>query len=99
MSNGMATDLVRPRWIARLAAGAGGYFWLPCPICGECFAGFEWGESLMRSWTESTGTCARPECRVETRRRNREWMALNTLPKDQEWLRQAKMQENEEAHP
>lgn len=20
-----------------------GYFWLPCPECGQCFGGHEWG--------------------------------------------------------
>jgi hypothetical protein len=30
-----------PEWLRRLRAFADGYFWLPCDICGEMFAGFE----------------------------------------------------------
>lgn len=26
----------------RLYARANGYFWLPCPLCGEPFGGHEW---------------------------------------------------------
>lgn len=32
----------RPRWLNRLYAGLFGYFWLPCPLCGEYFGGHEW---------------------------------------------------------
>lgn len=31
-----------PRWWARLRAALGGYFWLPCPLCGTMFGGHEW---------------------------------------------------------
>lgn len=30
-----------PRWLHRLYAWAGGYFWLPCPHCGRHFGGHE----------------------------------------------------------
>lgn len=30
--------------IKKIRAYLGGYFWLPCPICGEEFGGFECGE-------------------------------------------------------
>lgn len=30
------------RAAARAIARAGGYFWLPCPVCGEEFGGHEW---------------------------------------------------------
>lgn len=62
-----ATRLVKPRWLARLWAKLFGYFWLPCEICNQPFAGFEWGESLEEF---GRGTCARPECRAEVKRRN-----------------------------
>lgn len=33
--------LIKPRWLAETLAKAGGYFWHPCPRCGQDFAGFE----------------------------------------------------------
>ena len=33
--------LRRWRWLNRLYAYVRGYFWLPCPICGENFGGHE----------------------------------------------------------
>lgn len=30
------------RALARLAANTGGFFWLPCPSCGQEFGGHEW---------------------------------------------------------
>jgi hypothetical protein len=32
------------RWLNRLIAHLGGYFWMPCPLCGEMFGGHEWRE-------------------------------------------------------
>jgi len=32
-----------PRWLHRWYANHYGYFWLPCPLCGEPFGGHEWG--------------------------------------------------------
>lgn len=52
----MGTGDVTVRWLERLRlprercvlrhllAVAGGYFWLPCPCCGEDFAGWEVGQ-------------------------------------------------------
>jgi len=34
--------MIRPRFIARAIADRGGYFWLPCPLCGRKFGGQEW---------------------------------------------------------
>ena len=28
-------------WFEKLRAKLGGYFWLPCPVCGENFGGHE----------------------------------------------------------
>lgn len=92
---GCATELTYPRWVAKLAARAGGYFWLPCEICSKEFAGFEWGETLIAELGRGTGTCARAECRVETKRRNREWLAQNpTAPSGMEWIREQYEKEN-----
>ena len=30
-----------PRWLHRLYSELLGYFWLPCPLCGEMFGGHE----------------------------------------------------------
>lgn len=30
-----------PAWLRRLRARLGGYFWMPCPVCGEEFGGHE----------------------------------------------------------
>lgn len=68
---------VWPRWVARLLAFLGGYFWLPCPLCRRPFAGFEWplGESLMVDWFRAEGVC--PDCVLESRRRNADFTANN----------------------
>lgn len=33
---------MKPRIAARIIAKALGFFWLPCPICGQYFGGHEW---------------------------------------------------------
>lgn len=33
---------ILPRWVHRACAFVGGYFWLPCPLCGDEFGGHEW---------------------------------------------------------
>lgn len=30
-----------PRWMHRIWARFGGYFWLPCPVCNQYFGGHE----------------------------------------------------------
>lgn len=64
--------LHRPRWLQKLYALLFGYFWIPCPTCGNMFGGHEWGASLMISWRRGIATC--PECVEETRRLNDLWM-------------------------
>ena len=39
--------MYRLRLFAKLKAHLLGYFWLPCPVCGEYYAGFEHGK---HSW-------------------------------------------------
>lgn len=38
-----------PRWVHRLYAWVCGFYWLPCPLCGQHFGGHEWhdGDSLV----------------------------------------------------
>jgi hypothetical protein len=57
------------RCIERARARAGGYFWLPCPVCNVAFSGREWAPvtnghessipELGNTWT-GTGIC--PSC-------------------------------------
>jgi hypothetical protein len=36
----------RPRWGAHIRAYLGGYFWLPCRVCGRMFGGHEISEQM-----------------------------------------------------
>lgn len=36
----------RMRFVERFRAWLGGYFWLPCPLCGRHFSGREWNRSF-----------------------------------------------------
>lgn len=49
----------------RLKAHAGGYFWLPCPMCGEPFAGFETAPMLAVPVTDHTDACVCRTCEDE----------------------------------
>lgn len=53
-----------PRWLNKIVANTFGYFWLPCPICDEPFAGFEWvsGHTIYRRGQYGKGVCYKPEC-------------------------------------
>jgi hypothetical protein len=65
----------RPRWLHRWYADLMGYFWLPCPICGENFGGHEWAATLMLNKSKGYGVC--PKC-VEAARRSNEEAGLST---------------------
>ena len=67
----------RPRWLAKLQADVGGYFWLPCPICGENFGGQEVGPAaLMDSTSHGKCVCNKPACEAEARRQSKPWYEL-----------------------
>ena len=73
---GNAKNLTYPRWLARFKAWRGGYFWLPCPICLEKFAGFEIGDYGIRLLNGSgKSVCAKPSCQEEAKCREHEWYA------------------------
>jgi len=56
-----------------------GYFWLPCPICGQYFGGHEKGQGdLMTSWFDGVSVC--PNCAAEAQRRNDQFMAETPRP-------------------
>ena len=47
------------RWYADLM----NYFWLPCPVCGENFGGFECGdEALMETRSKGWCVCSKAAC-------------------------------------
>lgn len=37
----------RNAWWRKAYAWWAGYFWLPCPLCGTKFAGFEWEDGAV----------------------------------------------------
>jgi hypothetical protein len=49
-----------------------GYFWLPCEICGESFAGYEWldGHVIYTRGELGRGVCYKPECAKEAKKRS-----------------------------
>lgn len=50
-----------PEWWRRWRARVRGYFWLPCPICGQMFAGYEKGGGNL--WeTPYFGSMTCPRC-------------------------------------
>lgn len=66
---GTGADLrLQPREAQRQIADALGLFWLPCPICGECFGGHEWAGDLDLGGGHGQGVCA--NCVDEANRRN-----------------------------
>lgn len=54
------------RWLAKMR----GYFWLPCPVCGEDFAGFETyvGECCVVTTEGARTVCSKPDCVTEGKR-------------------------------
>ena len=47
----------RPRWVQKLWARLWGYFWLPCPLCGNEVGGHEaWGDLYLGDG-KSTSVC------------------------------------------
>jgi hypothetical protein len=45
-----------------------GYFWLPCPICGNKFGGHEWTHSISYVTGQGIGVCYRDGCIDEAKR-------------------------------
>lgn len=52
-----------PRRVAEFLASSFGYFWLPCPLCGQMFAGFEIHESARAIPLYSPPGIAKSVCR------------------------------------
>jgi hypothetical protein len=56
------------RFWNRLKALWGGFFWMPCPICGKNFGGHEWRVTWMQSAFRGVGVCR--NCEGEATARN-----------------------------
>ena len=54
------------RFLHRIYARSFGYFWLPCPLCGEMFGGHEinYTEAVMRPDGRCLMVCPNKECRM-----------------------------------
>jgi hypothetical protein len=50
-----------PRWVHKIYAFLNGYFWMPCPTCGEMFGGHETKLSGIKI-TERGETWTRGKC-------------------------------------
>lgn len=61
-----------PRWSHKLYAKTFGYFWLPCPICGEYFGGHEvkYGTPSVPVGRRARTVCPKQECASEAMNRN-----------------------------
>lgn len=60
-------------------ANRNGYFWLPCPVCGEYYGGQEKSSGgiiteIHEGWTLDHGVCPNPKCAAKADKIN-----LNTL--------------------
>ena len=65
-------DKLKYRWFHRAWAHFFGYFWIPCPVCGEMFGGHEAsGAQRIVSYSKDKGTdwrvtCPKISCIVKT---------------------------------
>ncbi|AGH31819.1 hypothetical protein SLPG_00025 [Salicola phage CGphi29] len=49
----------------KFKADSGGYFWMPCPVCGRYFGGHEWVYPYPCIWDgkgSGSGVCMKPQC-------------------------------------
>ena len=67
----------KPKWLECIKAYLGGYFWLPCCICGEKYGGHEKGGSLYLGNGEGQGVCI--NCADEAEKRNKKIFASETV--------------------
>jgi hypothetical protein len=71
-------EMVWPRWLAKLWAKWMGYFWIPCPLCKQPYAGFEWGGTMIiedERGSVGVGVCAKPECVAAAHKQRHAWHA------------------------
>jgi hypothetical protein len=86
---------MRIEWFEKLKANMGGYFWLPCPMCGKMFGGHEKGTDMYDPVDLFRGrmTCADPECK----KRVEEYNKPIHLKREIEYWRRRKANENDQA--
>jgi hypothetical protein len=74
---------MRLRALNHLRAWCGGYFWLPCPLCGQEFGGHEWkaapGKSATITITADSGKGICPDC-TRAGRGDPKWLPLELRP-------------------
>ena len=86
------------RTLAKIWAHLWGYFWLPCPICGEMFGGHEGSLGvLIVAPGDARLTCSKLSCRVEAARRNAQPELLSKLRQAVFLLRSRRIISEEEA--
>ena len=62
----MSHRSLKRRWWAKLRADVGGYFWMPCPCCGQMFGGQESSNGFVGVGNLMMITCpACPDARGE----------------------------------
>jgi hypothetical protein len=67
------------RLFSQLYALFGGYFWLPCPLCGRMFGGHEIADvGLMTDWNYGKSVCK--HCADEASRRNAAYCEAHPYP-------------------
>jgi predicted RNA-binding Zn-ribbon protein involved in translation (DUF1610 family) len=59
----------KPRFVQRIKAFSGSYYWLPCPICGEYYGGHEWDGGSLAD-TNHSGKMVCPDCNEIAREAN-----------------------------
>lgn len=60
----------KSRLFSRIYAALNGLFWLPCPICGECFGAHEggnYGVPISHDPLHCRIACCKPECQLKAR--------------------------------
>jgi hypothetical protein len=64
---------MRSETLEKIKALMGGYFWLPCPMCGKKFGGHEKGSDMLDPNDLFRGrmTCADPECMKRVNEHNK----------------------------
>ena len=58
-------------FLRKFWANMNGYFWLPCPVCGRMFGGFEIADNGLIGKPGECGTCVCKKCNEEVLKVNK----------------------------